>query len=279
MQKIQVITYNLNNNKMAYEDLLDYINTLTFDIVLISIQEYFYTINLPKNYPYVYYNRMYGIHALILSKIQLDVKFYVYCFGECYLGNKGCIISNINSSLIFISLHLKDGENNLALRNKQINYITHLILKIGGPVILAGDFNYRFTKQIFKYCKDFDELDAIKRQYGCLENEICFKFTYKYNENVLNNTRMPSYCDRILYKNIKSSNVTNYNIINQFSNSDHKLVYMSFNEDINNLNIFNVKLTACKSSIVSCFLYDNLLCISFTFITLTLILYIFLWKK
>lgn len=261
--KIKILTYNINNNKKALKDIFTYINTLTHYTIFISLQECFISFGLP-NFKYVYHKKMYGIHSLILSNVKLNVKFYCYCLGSFYLGNKGYVLCTINN-LVFGCVHLIHGDDKKIEREKQIGKIIKNLTKEN--VILAGDFNFRrqlnkdendnslfkkkennienFKPEHFNkttnrdltdnydklIVKNYPQYEDIKIMTHFDEQKIVFPVTYKYKKNILDKSRIPSYCDRIIYKLDLPYKIIEYNSLHTFENSDHKPVFLDIEID------------------------------------------------
>ncbi|WUR02232.1 inositol polyphosphate 5-phosphatase [Vairimorpha necatrix] len=270
MLQIKVLSYNLNNKKGALNDLYDYINNLSADILLISIQEYFSVLPEFPFSPYVYHKKIYGLHSLILSKLPLTVDFYVFCLGPLYLGNKGFILANINDSIIFTSVHLQHGEGNYTRRTDQFTYLNNILGDIPYPIILAGDFNFRFIKKSNFYRERDDEFVKIKEKFGYSEMSIRFGFTYKYKGSVLDDSKIPSYCDRIIYRNVQC---LEYSCLESLVNSDHKLVTGNFEISeikmvVENKHVF----TRSRISEVSCFIYENVIIFTILIVCIVFIL-------
>ena len=89
------------------------------------------------------------------------------------------------------------------------------------------DYNFFWTSTNFLY--------SDKHLRGFQESEILFQPTYKYVPGTLNfdptNQRVPSYTDRILWKErSKKPSITcqHYNSVSELQSSDHLPVWASF---------------------------------------------------
>eukprot|EP00833_Pecoramyces_ruminatium_P009944 jgi/Orpsp1_1/1183976/evm.model.c7180000087459.1 len=146
-------------------------------------------------------------------------------------ANKGGVAVSMkyyDSSLCFVAAHLAAGQNNVEDRNRDYHTISDNIIFKGGKkindhdiVIWLGDFNYRINNlsnevvrqmiqddhltELLKY----DQLKSQKDKGIIFENyqegPIKFKPTYKFDVGTDNydtspKLRIPSWCDRILYK-------------------------------------------------------------------------------
>lgn len=286
--KIKILTYNINNNKQALKDIFNYINSFTTYTLLISIQECYSSFKVKTSFKYTYHKKMYGIHSIILSDTNFDVKFYCYCLGSFYLGNKGYILATINN-LVFGCVHLIHGENKKFEREKQIKEIIYKLTKKN--VILSGDFNFRrklndsgIENNVIVNESDFSKLDKhkecniklknSKNEYNTMNNykfsndqyddikvmthyneaKINFPVTYKYNKSYINKIRIPSYCDRIIYKLDLPCKIIEYNSLHVFTNSDHKPVFLDTEVDFLK---GNNELKTDILSEISTFLFEN----------------------
>lgn len=161
-------------------------------------------------------------------------------FGHGWSSLKGaCSVSlklDDTRSINFVAAHLAAGQTSLyqLKRNQDFKYLfKHLkISQMSGPVVLAGDLNYRTKDGKF----GTDQLSAQLRDMGrgevFWEPQVLFEPTYKYivNTDELNNKRVPAWCDRILLTNRNCSDyeVERYDSIDSsvFDNSDHRAVFM-----------------------------------------------------
>lgn len=118
---------------------------------------------------------------------------------------------------IFVCNHLtaKDGDKYLSYRQNNLTEAISKLKKIvynwdDSHVFIYGDLNFRVNyniKNISNNALKHDELTYILANEAILKDfkefEINFKPTYKYvlyQENSYNKKRIPSWCDRILYK-------------------------------------------------------------------------------
>lgn len=222
---LKVISYNVNNSYKAIEDLVALCDD-SYDMILISIQEFYwfmldkFMLGRFKNYEHKSCENIWGIVCLILSKEKFDVEYKKVCFGSFYLGNKGYILCLINKKIIFLSAHLSHGQKN-ERRELEFKKMLEDIVEVDErvPVIVAGDLNFRMD------LKRVDQLHPLLELYSLFEHPINFPPTYKYSKNSdFDLRRIPSFCDRILFRNLQ---VNNYKSISDFNNSDHKPVVLT----------------------------------------------------
>ncbi|VDD80178.1 unnamed protein product [Mesocestoides corti] len=154
------------------------------------------------------------------------------------MGNKGAVglrLTVYNHSLCFVNCHLAAGSANCERRNQDYGEICRKMmfernslleelqfLRINDhdQVFLFGDLNYRITgldasatlsaisRNNFTFLLDYDELLAQRKLgrtlQGFSEGKIAFAPTYKFElltDNYFTaDGRVPSYCDRILWK-------------------------------------------------------------------------------
>jgi hypothetical protein len=265
MPIIKSITYNLNNKAEALIDILSYLEDSIEDIIILSIQEYFQDICIRSKYKYEYSKKMYGVQLIILSNIKLLVNFYVYCMGMFYMGNKGFIIGIINNSIICASVHLVHGQGDLKFKERvyQFSVLDKIVRNKCKMIILSGDFNFRFTKKVEAVpnktvFSHYDQFYTVTNKYKYLEEDITFGFTYKYNKKEeLSSTRIPSYCDRIIYKQNEDFSILKYKSLSDLVNSDHRPVYLLVSvKDIQYSDPVN--LNTCWYSEISSIIYNNI---------------------
>ncbi|KAF9764185.1 Inositol polyphosphate 5-phosphatase [Nosema granulosis] len=265
---VKVISYNVNNSKKAVDDLESLIGVEVYDLVLISLQEYYWFLKDSnfKNYKFKYHQNVWGLFCLVLSNKPLDILWEKFCFGSFYCGNKGYIKCTINDSFVFISAHLSHGQTNC----KRIEELNRIIPKnIDIPFVLAGDLNFRFISENKFYIEKLDQFSPLKKKLGLFEHQIDFPPTYKYKKNSphFDLSRVPSYCDRIVGRNIKiDSYETNLEVLN----SDHRPVMITGSVSKRKLNI-TAESPKCNYSWVMCFIYNNTL-----FILILFMLYVIL---
>jgi endonuclease/exonuclease/phosphatase family metal-dependent hydrolase len=263
--QIKVITYNVNNSNQAVDSLVALCDS-SYDLVLISIQEYYWFAILKhlkldfKNYAHKYYENIWGLVTIVLSPNELDIKWEKTCFGPMYCGNKGFITCVINQSILFISAHLSHGQNNhrREIELRKIAKIIDFYTKEGPniPVILAGDLNFRLKRfNSNKYEEKYDQLSPLKTDLSFSEHPITFSPTYKFKSRTseYDTTRTPSYCDRILFRNV---NVNSYKSIEDILFSDHRPVVLDCKIlNLSQQNIINTN-NVCQYSFISCFIFD-----------------------
>jgi hypothetical protein len=130
-------------------------------------------------------------------------------------------------------------------------------------IILSGDFNFRFTKKVEAVpnktvFSHYDQFYTVTNKYKYLEEDITFGFTYKYNKKEeLSSTRIPSYCDRIIYKQNEDFSILKYKSLSDLVNSDHRPVYLLVSvKDIQYSDPVN--LNTCWYSEISSIIYNNI---------------------
>ena len=204
-----------------------------------------------------------GILLLIYQKKSINVticdKINIKSGAMGTMGNKGgCIISmNLyNTPIAFCCGHLAAGQNNGQERFKNIVEIFNTKLfgnqktfeEIDGW-FLFGDLNFRVdasyeeVEREIKCCnygkiKEKDQFLSKRKVYPRFhiinEHEIDFPPTYKFEkggdnyDNEGKNLRIPSWCDRILYKKSNLIWSKEYNSVSNIKYSDHKPVYDLF---------------------------------------------------
>ncbi|KAL5102911.1 Inositol polyphosphate 5-phosphatase OCRL [Taenia crassiceps] len=181
------------------------------------------------------------------------------------MGNKGAVglrLTVFNHSLCFLNCHLAAGPASCERRNQDYGEIMrkmmferrslqelpqYILVNDHDQIFLFGDLNYRLTgldvneslaaisRKDFGFLVKFDELSQQKAQkrvlQGFLEGKITFPPTYKFdlisNSYYIADGRMPSYCDRILWKG-KYVELLCYQSHEDFRLSDHKPVSAYF---------------------------------------------------
>ena len=186
--------------------------------------------------------------------------------GNLGLGNKGNIIIKFKlngKEIALANAHLSAGEKvvNFFKRLNELSEIFDYIYENKNPNVLyfiSGDLNFRneLPLEIFKeicHCsqgivdekqaeekieelKKYDSMIMVKKKFEkqkLYESEIRFPPTYKYNKlrNTYNRKRIPSWTDRILYKNDNCIKCLFYNTIDLYI-SDHKPVIGLFQIDL-----------------------------------------------
>ncbi|VDK41042.1 unnamed protein product [Taenia asiatica] len=181
------------------------------------------------------------------------------------MGNKGAVglrLTVYNQSLCFLNCHLAAGPGSCERRNQDYGEIMrkmmfeqrslqelpkYTLVNDHDQVFLFGDLNYRLAgldlkknldaiaRKDYGFLVGFDELSQQQAQkrvlQGFLEGKITFPPTYKFdltsNSYYTADGRMPSYCDRILWKG-KYVEQIRYQSHEDFCLSDHKPVSAYF---------------------------------------------------
>ncbi|XP_065649887.1 inositol polyphosphate 5-phosphatase OCRL isoform X3 [Hydra vulgaris] len=181
------------------------------------------------------------------------------------MGNKGGVAIRFqlhNSTICFVNCHLAAHQTEYERRNQDYREIynkikftlfqPHLSISDHDVIIWMGDLNYRFEEldpdQIKALSDDMDyeklylndQLNLQRRLgkvfEGFSEGQINFKPTYKYDPGTDNwdtseKTRVPAWCDRILWKGKNIQQIT-YRSHGELKLSDHKPVSSLFNVGI-----------------------------------------------
>ena len=182
-------------------------------------------------------------------------------------GNKGSVFYRFelfNKSFAFVSGHYAAGQSALKNRIEELTTVmnfnfgqTNQNISYKGKVIehdywyIIGDLNFRIDmendvvrslikKDDFSRLMYYDQLNKTRtedKQFSCLtEGQIKFPPTYKYEigtmEYATKKNRVPSWCDRILYKKCDIIELLEYNSIQDISFSDHKPVYGFFKVEL-----------------------------------------------
>jgi len=175
-------------------------------------------------------------------------------------GNKGGLSVSFkvgNTRLAFFNAHLNAHTENLERRN-QDTFAIFRGLKGSIPnfeptqahyCFFFGDLNYRVTLEhketldiieqrnwegLLKHDQLLDQISRGAALANFKEPPINFAPTFKVKRNqplVYNGDRVPSYCDRILYKVYPGMQITSdlYSSIENIKTSDHKPVHCLFN--------------------------------------------------
>ena len=186
--------------------------------------------------------------------------------GTSLKGATGVRFQYDGCGLTFLSLHLNAGEkrDHLMRRLEDVDNIMRLMKFEDGQGILVdnyqcfmmGDFNFRCTgghglvdaesaedvvhgwrdferSSFLSHARKYDELKMLMDNDGLLANfeeaDIEFEPSYKkvFGKNELVTTRIPSYCDRILFtKSEPKVTVLKYSTPNFAQDSDHSMVYL-----------------------------------------------------
>jgi synaptojanin len=172
------------------------------------------------------------------------------------IGNKGSCLLRFNyndTSVAIANCHLSAGASNVSARITEISEIfnrtypiKNLRFKDHDIQYIFGDLNFRIDLD-FSTCKQmissgslsslkaYDQLNKAKSVSTTLieldEGSLNFDPTYKYvmgsSEYDSKKKRVPSWCDRILFKKNKHIEVIDYNRVDYLI-SDHKPVYGLF---------------------------------------------------
>lgn len=183
------------------------------------------------------------------------------------LGNKGSVLFRFdlfNKSFAFSSGHYAAGQNELKNRVSELYENLHTNINFDfnktnfkGKTIdhdfyfILGDLNFRIdmqNEQVRSHIKKnelerlatYDQLNKLKledKSFYCLdEGPLIFPPTYKYNigtsEYETKKNRIPSWCDRILFKRSEYITLIAYDSIQDVFLSDHKPVYAYFEVNI-----------------------------------------------
>lgn len=178
------------------------------------------------------------------------------------IGNKGAVAISLRlneTNICFIGAHLAARQEEWENRNANYRDIIRG-LKIGRKpldvihqfdhVFFCGDLNYRLDiprDNVLELIKkgSFDILlkgDQLRREHtsgnvlnGFQEGNILFPPTYRYNRGdrtySSEKNRIPSWCDRILWKSLPSNNITQtaYGCVDTVTTSDHSPIFAVFN--------------------------------------------------
>ena len=239
-------TLNLISNK--YEKNFDH-STDEFII--------FKTLELVGILMFVFVKRKYFSHIK-------NIDFLIKKTGAMgHLGNKGSVLYRFDlfdKSFAFSSGHFAAGQTALKNRVEELGDILNSNI-IANPSkvtfkgklsdheywFILGDLNFRIdldNEQVRNLIKSkeyeklasYDQLNKLKIEdsnfYSIDEGKISFPPTYKYNigssEYETKKNRVPSWCDRIVFKRNKSILQLDYDSIQKISFSDHKPIYSHF---------------------------------------------------
>lgn len=165
------------------------------------------------------------------------------CFVNCHLAaghlaveDRNADASTILKLLKFFKVHLDN--------DKSCNYETIMEHDL---VFFFGDLNYRIAmdrSEVVKLTKQHnysqllkhDQLQSINSNsvlYSLQEGSINFPPTYKYDPGTTlfdtsDKQRVPSYCDRILYKPSQALEQLSYSMYADICSSDHRPVHAMF---------------------------------------------------
>lgn len=199
---------------------------------------------IPTEYRLLAQNSVGAVALLVFAKTasaHLKTSRNAVAFGRGWSSLKGaCSLTlELDESrfVTFVAAHLAAGEGaeNRIKRNADFRYLFERLslASTPGPIILAGDLNYRTSNGQFDTNELTQELPTLGRNEVFWEPPVSFAATYKYyvHTNTLCLTRQPSWCDRILLSNRSSMSyeVEKYDSVASFSNSDHRPVFMHVN--------------------------------------------------
>ena len=265
---INVLTINTNE-----ESVKDWTNNITNMLNKV----------FPNTYKKSAVLNLIGIFCICFTKNHLKQKIKIVdtnviktgLFGT--LGNKGYVNFTIKYSNILISFavaHFEAGESSNEERIDTLksilgtkNNFNHQKFKNSDFWFIIGDLNFRIQTSSFEKAykmisnKEFKNLIRYDQFYACCkqdrelaminEGKINFAPTYKFSPgsnkyiNDPENSRIPSWTDRILFSNRKGIKNLSYNSIPSLMLSDHRPVQACFeieinmNKDLNLNNNFN----------------------------------------
>ncbi|CAF0727341.1 unnamed protein product [Brachionus calyciflorus] len=213
----------------------------------------------------IYVKRNILVHVKCCSDDWIRLGFWGFW------GNKGaniCAFKIGGINICFVNSHLSAHQHNDKIRlleHAKILYHSFRLEKALEAVsdqnylFFFGDLNFRIEnlesdlvkelidKKDYKTLQENDQLRKCICKEKCFsifkEDEIHFPPTYKFKINsdeydLTKKDRVPSYCDRVLYKITKTDFLSckslNYNCIPSFKQSDHRPVYALF--EVNALN-------------------------------------------
>jgi hypothetical protein len=172
------------------------------------------------------------------------------------MGNKGSLLLRFNyhdTSISLATCHLSAGSSNVNNRIAEIGDILNKPLSIKNTkfkehdvCFIFGDLNFRIDME-YSICRQmissgslstlatYDQLNKAKSVSSSLieldEGPLNFNPTYKYivgtDEYDSKKKRVPSWCDRILFKKNPKIEIIDYNRVD-YTISDHKPVYGLF---------------------------------------------------
>lgn len=180
-----------------------------------------------------------------------------------HLGNKGSVLYRFeykNQSFAFSSGHFAAGQSALKNRIEELSDVLNLNINSNSTInsfkgrfqdhkfwFIIGDLNFRIdleNEQVRSQIKrnelnrlsSYDQLNKIKledKDFYCIdEGKIKFPPTYKYeigtSEYEAKKNRVPSWCDRILFKKCDYIELLEYTSVQNICLSDHKPVFAVF---------------------------------------------------
>jgi hypothetical protein len=214
-------------------------------------------------YSYLNATKLFGLVLFVYIKSGLKRVISEVHTEKCGVGimgsmaNKGAAALRLtlnDTSFCFVSCHLAAGENNTEDRNVDFNrIITRIRFQNGRPLLehdrifFFGDMNYRlhcvreFAEDLFldkKWAelRIYDQLNIAKKEgkvfQGFSEGELDFAPSYKYDVGKFeldssDKHRVPSYCDRILWKCVDNPTNTGPSLIQLLHYKSHSDVLAS----------------------------------------------------
>lgn len=186
-----------------------------------------------------------GLVAIASEDVSVtDVKLCHVACGMFWSSLKGAVGLRLNVDghpVVGVAAHLAANEGFLEQRNddfatiaKEMKFLTPRTgIYDNATVFFLGDLNYRASENEqgladYKVVDElFDAMGSSKAFWGFQEAEITFKPTYKFHTGTskYNTKRIPSWCDRVLYRGAVMPQ--KYNSIPAITSSDHKPVYLS----------------------------------------------------
>lgn len=270
MKSCLVVTFNANKEKQTKETIASEIlaeplksSATPSDFLVISIQEISPLYNalfnqieeyiapyidaVPSNYHLVASPSTGGTVLLVFRHESQQIgSFYTKSseFGILWSSLKGAVLLSIDlggvgNRITFVACHLCAEDGNKVPRNLDFETFSGAfdLQELEGQIIIAGDLNYRSRNGSLKNDELTTEMSNNRVGLGYKENPITFKPTYKYERltNQYKKGRVPSWCDRIIYRPIVDSEgdeITTGPYTAVYSdkiNSDHKPVYLRLN--------------------------------------------------
>ena len=260
--KILYLTFNqggYSNNTVINRRLNKLLKSISKvpDIIVVGLQEakdihileYF---NRLLNYRLAYFD---DFNQLLLGNmyIAIFIKYGLeYKINENYTGSercgyskktiaKGCLFASItihNIPLQFFVCHLPSDPNDFNSRDECINPIIQKHQHKKAIIVVSGDLNYRVNKTDNYKCdikkiKDDQLGNSLKTSLNKLhlkEDTIDFCQTCRLNNNrKYDKKRIPSWCDRILYRDDDNKmKIHEYSSFDLSPTSDHMAVYSVF---------------------------------------------------
>jgi hypothetical protein len=255
--KILCLTFNQGEADDKNEEIITKFNNLISvinpDIIILSLQE----CKSPIILDYMKSKYMEIIRKTLPQPINdktlylgiysnnIDISILSSSHNYCSYINitKGTIYAKLkvqNKILHVFSAHLPHKPDDFLSRNKCIeDSIKSKNISEGESVIYMGDLNYRTnienpSKNSIISCKLSDKnKDQLKNNHilnkvNLKESPIEFCQTCRFLEGTsdYDSKRFPSWCDRILYRNMTTS--ADYNSIRLTETSDHNAVYNIF---------------------------------------------------